>query len=491
MSMDLIALLKQNVSAIVLDGEVEHLFEKNQALNSFYPIFLSLLKAKPQLIESLKNQLNPKLSELFNANPVLKEKFLASVSGTAPNEHIENTLNKAIAPTLGFLEAEAGSSDPQAIHHLIEKHESSIANHLPVWGSAILAALGINTASATTLHQQPEHVEPVPRQEEKKSGILLPIIALLILAGLCAAIFKACSDREPKPMSNTATTPAPQVASTQPASLQLSTGADAKVVSCQIANSDVSYVEALQQQIKQIFTHPTGCGATTDGAYHQKFIDQDTIPSVLKMVQGVPNLSLNWVGDQVSVRAAKPEDAQRVANEIKALAKNVTVSVAQPLNVNDAVNTSITDAQKALASINPDHVRALDVATALNMQIINFATGSAAIPEANKSILDQAAALVQRANQVHLTVQGHTDSTGNADANKKLSQKRAQAVVDYLVSKGVDPAQLQAVGYGQERPKADNVTDEGKFRNRRIEFEVLNTETGTVRQIDEEGVKEQ
>ena len=97
---------------------------------------------------------------------------------------------------------------------------------------------------------------------------------------------------------------------------------------------------------------------------------------------------------------------------------------------------------------------------------------------------------MQRASQVHLTVQGHTDAVGDAAANKKLSQERAQSVVDYLVSKGVDPAQLQAVGYGQEKPVADNSTKEGQFKNRRIEFEVLNTENGKVRDVSSEGVTE-
>ncbi len=156
-----------------------------------------------------------------------------------------------------------------------------------------------------------------------------------------------------------------------------------------------------------------------------------------------------------------------------------------------AINEGNSNAEKALAAINPEQIRALDVATALNMQIINFATASAEIPEANKPILDQAAALMKRAPQVQLTVKGHTDAVGNAEANKALSQKRAQAIMDYLVKQGVDPAQLQAVGYGSEQPVADNATDEGQFKNRRIEFEVLNTETGVVREVDEQGVNKQ
>ncbi|MNE96488.1 Outer membrane porin F precursor [compost metagenome] len=62
-------------------------------------------------------------------------------------------------------------------------------------------------------------------------------------------------------------------------------------------------------------------------------------------------------------------------------------------------------------------------------------------------------------------------------------------MVDYLIFKGVDPAQLRAIGYGQEKPIADNQTDEGKFKNRRIEFEVLNTDSGVVREVDDRGVE--
>ena len=99
--------------------------------------------------------------------------------------------------------------------------------------------------------------------------------------------------------------------------------------------------------------------------------------------------------------------------------------------------------------------------------------------------------MIKRASQVHLTVKGHTDAMGDVAANKALSQKRAQAVVDYLVKQGVDPAQLQAVGYGSEQPVADNATAEGQFKNRRIEFEVLNTETGVAREVNEQGVNQQ
>jgi len=482
---NLLELLKQQVSAIVLDGESEHLFEKNNALNQFYPILLSILKAKPQFIETLQNQLNPKLGDIFHSNPAVKQQFLDNVSGGAPSNEIEETLSKAIGPVLGFLQIEAGSASPEAVSHLIDTHKDSIIDSLPKWAGVILAALGINTAVGQTVHQSPELAPtPVP-VEEKKSNSWLPLIALLILAALVAFWFKSCSDKKAAETVTTA-----QNAATQPAALQLSTDAQGDLTNCQINLNNASYLDILQKEVKRIFNHPIGCGALTDGAYHTQFIDQDAIPSVLKLIQGKPNVSLEWMGDQLSIQSSDPATAQRLATEIKALVPNMNVQTQQGANVNATVDNSITSAQKALASINPDQVRALDVATALNLQIINFATGSAEIPEANKSILDQAAALLQRASHVQLTIKGHTDSTGNANANKTLSLKRAESIMNYLVQKGVDPAQLKAQGLGQEQPKADNATPEGQFQNRRIEFEVLNTETGKVREVNNQGVVE-
>ncbi len=71
-----------------------------------------------------------------------------------------------------------------------------------------------------------------------------------------------------------------------------------------------------------------------------------------------------------------------------------------------------------------------------------------------------------------LEVGGYTDNTGDAGANLALSQQRAEAVRDYLVQQGVGPNALIAKGYGETKPVATNDTEEGKFRNRRIEFTV-------------------
>jgi outer membrane protein OmpA-like peptidoglycan-associated protein len=70
-------------------------------------------------------------------------------------------------------------------------------------------------------------------------------------------------------------------------------------------------------------------------------------------------------------------------------------------------------------------------------------------------------------------VQGHTDEKGTAEYNRQLSQARAASVVDWLVAHGVDSNRLSAKGYGADRPIAENASEEGRQKNRRVEFHIL------------------
>jgi OOP family OmpA-OmpF porin len=79
-------------------------------------------------------------------------------------------------------------------------------------------------------------------------------------------------------------------------------------------------------------------------------------------------------------------------------------------------------------------------------------------------------------DNAHITqveIEGHTDAAGLVDMNLRLSQRRAEAVRSYLVEQGIDEARLLPVGYGQEKPIADNDTFEGREQNRRVEFRIL------------------
>jgi OmpA-OmpF porin, OOP family len=87
-------------------------------------------------------------------------------------------------------------------------------------------------------------------------------------------------------------------------------------------------------------------------------------------------------------------------------------------------------------------------------------------------LLDRLIETALRCPTTNIEVEGHTDAIGEPAANQSLSEKRAQAVVDYLVKAGLPATRFTAVGYGSTQPVATNDTEEGKAQNRRIEFVV-------------------
>ena len=102
---------------------------------------------------------------------------------------------------------------------------------------------------------------------------------------------------------------------------------------------------------------------------------------------------------------------------------------------------------------------------------VNFASGTAIIPESSKPLIAKVDAIIRKLNVDHVVVQGHTDSVGSADANKKLSTERASAVANYLYTLGGN-YKLMYVGYGATAPIASNQTAEGRATNRRVDLVV-------------------
>jgi len=142
-------------------------------------------------------------------------------------------------------------------------------------------------------------------------------------------------------------------------------------------------------------------------------------------------------------------------------------------NVEQQVRLAGQKANAALAALKPGF-SAQDLVAALNLNVVNFSTGSAQIPADDTAFLNKVAVMMKAAPAgTVLEVGGHTDNTGDAASNLQLSQQRAESVRTYLIQQGVDPNVLVAKGYGDSRPVASNDTEEGKFRNRRIEFKAL------------------
>lgn len=105
---------------------------------------------------------------------------------------------------------------------------------------------------------------------------------------------------------------------------------------------------------------------------------------------------------------------------------------------------------------------------------VQFKLGSAELLPESFPLLDEVAQVMIDNPQIErVQVEGHTDTTGSAGINKKLSRARAESVRTYLVGKGIEGSRLVAKGFGPDRPIADNSTPEGQEANRRVEFNIL------------------
>ncbi len=122
----------------------------------------------------------------------------------------------------------------------------------------------------------------------------------------------------------------------------------------------------------------------------------------------------------------------------------------------------------------PQNYTAEELTKALNIYIINFASGKFNIPNQNMTFLRRAASfIVKLPATTVLEVGGHTDNRGNQTSNQTLSDNRAKSVKDTLVVLGVKAEMLNTKGYGDTKPEAPNDTEDNRFLNRRIEYTVL------------------
>jgi OOP family OmpA-OmpF porin len=181
-------------------------------------------------------------------------------------------------------------------------------------------------------------------------------------------------------------------------------------------------------------------------AYLQKLVN----PNLKLISRG----QLKVDGTNVSLRGDVSNEAQR---------QQIASDIASSLNPSYIVNNGL----RVVAS----EQGVLDAALA--NRIIEFESGKATLTESGKLILDQMGAALQKLKDKKVEVIGHTDNAGSRAHNLALSQARAEAVKIYVAGKGVNPASISVSGEGPDRPVADNNGAEGRARNRRIEFKVV------------------
>ena len=110
---------------------------------------------------------------------------------------------------------------------------------------------------------------------------------------------------------------------------------------------------------------------------------------------------------------------------------------------------------------------------AIRLNNIFFDVGKAELRPESFPELDRMVTVFNENPKMTISLDGHTDNTGSNELNLKLSQDRADSVREYFIGKGIEPDRIASKGYGETKPVAPNDTDEGRQKNRRVEFRIV------------------
>ncbi|MBK9994381.1 MAG: OmpA family protein [Saprospiraceae bacterium] len=135
-------------------------------------------------------------------------------------------------------------------------------------------------------------------------------------------------------------------------------------------------------------------------------------------------------------------------------------------NLDRCPNTFGVASNGGCPEIKVEDKKVLDVA----MRAVQFESGTAVITKASYKNLNDIVTVLGKYPEMNLSIEGNTDNVGDDNMNQRLSEKRAKACADYLISKGISSSRMVTVGYGETRPIGDNATPAGRQENRRTEF---------------------
>ena len=204
--------------------------------------------------------------------------------------------------------------------------------------------------------------------------------------------------------------------------------------------------------------------------YNQKEGSEGKLPSWFQIVKNYEN-ALGKIGGKKIY-----SDVGLVAT-FHVTGNNKDVWISLELNSSDAdgVNVYSFVAKIIQMTAMQQDIQAADIFEKLSTEghialYINFETGKSDIKAESQKVIDEIVEMLKTNASLKVSIEGHTDNVGNAASNKTLSESRAKAVMNAIIAKGIDKARLTSKGWGQEKPIADNGTDDGKAKNRRVEI---------------------
>ena len=416
----------------------------------------------------------------------------AVAAGALASQAAKDTTKQA--KDFGAKVVDTAKDTVEKVEKTAEKTATKMADSTKAAGAAA-ASLASNAAQNVS-HAAKETKDAVggALHETAKQGggflkSLLPIIGLVILGALLFLMLRSCqTTKQPvaapvaKPVESTA--PVAAAANLKPATLSIATNDKGNALySCRSQAGSEGVFASIRTALAGVFGTAEKCDFEATKGFAEDLPVLDHLPKLAALLKGVPHASISIDGKTVRFNGTDEAVVSKLVNDAKGILPSHFVVEAEPkLNTTEAVANSIDTAKEAMQNLDAQDASASEVVQALNMQIINFATSSNAIPDANKEVLNLAAEKLASLPDAHLKITGHTDSQGNHAFNQKLSERRAAAVRDYLVSKGIASERIEIFGASSDEPVASNATEQGRFQNRRIEFTLIEKD-GTITSV--------
>ncbi len=206
-----------------------------------------------------------------------------------------------------------------------------------------------------------------------------------------------------------------------------------------------------------------------DGPTSDDRLQESVVDALTRVGYGELEVTMNGQGATIAGQVATEADLAIVEGIALSVRDVTSADVVATVDGAPAEEDPLDPGEATAVEVDVQH----DLTQLTTLDPIRFESGDVAIAAESLATLDLVALLLNSQLDIRVSVEGHTDADGEEQVNQELSTERAGAVVAYLQTKGVDVNRLTAVGFGSSQPIAPNETQEGKERNRRIEFRVL------------------
>ena len=400
------------------------------------------------------------------------------------------TLTKSATPfMMTELNNLIGNQNTQTF--ITENFRASII-HLPAWSADFIEH--IPSISSTDLHSptdlqektnhvadnssnddNPPSINTIPkdtpntrRHQKKPINPLVFGAAALAIAAIGAGTWFVVSSHKKDPSQTPDTQAIQTTQSLNAPRISITTGENGTLYACQAEIGSQELQTALLEHLQKNFPSVT-CITDIDDSFGASLAGLERLDSIIAMLKSEPFTSIEIVGNQIFINNPKSDVLSRMVNDIGLLAPQFQVSVMPALDKATVIAQSIERTNAALNALTSP-INPYDLARTMSLQIIDF-NGANQLPKINQAVLTLAAEKLKENPDIKLIIATHTDtSSTDHTANVALTQNQAETVRNFLIQQGVADTQLVSKGVGGTLPVADNITELGKFKNRRTEF---------------------